>query len=145
MYWELGLIDLNVLAAGELSPYGGGTFEAFARFYRLNEETVAYARERAEETRDVILRIHYLTFVLLRSEPRGREWIDLQRELTSAYREFVDGRRASAGDDPNGFAGVSVDRALVPLRQLVERAGVVRGAEAADWAQWFATLAEDCA
>jgi hypothetical protein len=142
MYWELGLIDLNVLATGDLSPYGGGAFEDFASFYHLTEETVAYARARADETKDVILRINYLTFVLLRSEPKGRAWIDLQRELAQAYRQFVDAGRNGADSDPNGFVGVYIDRALVPLRQLLERAGVVRGVEAADWAQWFVALAE---
>lgn len=91
MYWELGLIDLNASTDGDPSPYRGGAYDAFAAFYRITDDTVAYARERASETNDVVLRIHYLMFVLLRTEPRGRAWIEVQRELSAALRALSTG------------------------------------------------------
>lgn len=142
MFWELGMIDLNVTTDGDPSPYGGGSFEAFAAHYRMSDETVKYARERAAETQDVVLRIHYLTFVLLRCEPRGRAWVDLQRELATALREYIDRCWEGATNDPNGHAGVHIDRALVPLRRLLARPGVLRGSESADYSEWMTCLAE---
>jgi hypothetical protein len=143
LYWELGLADLNVLITDDRSPFGGGEYENFARFYLISEETVPYARARADETKDVILKIHYLTFVLLRSEPRGRAWIALQRELAEAYREFISRCRDDAERDPKGFVGVYIDQALASLRPLLERPGMIPDAEAADWAEWIAALADD--
>lgn len=141
MFWELGLIDVNVSTDGDPSPFGGGAFEDFAAHYRISDDTVAYARERATETGDVVLRIHYLTFVLLRTHASGRAWIDLQRELASAFREYVDGCRCGVANDPDGHAGVHIAHALPPLRRLMERSGVMRGSEPVTWAEWFVALA----
>lgn len=144
MWWEIGLLDLVLAPDGNTSPYRGGEYEAYAAHYRLRPETVAYARERAAETRDVILRLYYLDFALLRSEPRGRGWIDLQRELLTAWREYVDGCRAGARDDAEGYVvGVHIERALQGMERLLPRAGVVRGPEAESWVAWIVDLAED--
>jgi hypothetical protein len=113
MYWELGLIDLDVVTADDPSPYCGGPYVKYAEFYRLADETIAYARERVNETRDVILRIHYLTFVLLSSEPSGMAWIELQRVLAVSLREFVEGCCDGAGMNPDDIVGVSVAHAAV--------------------------------
>jgi hypothetical protein len=142
MFWELRLIDLNVATDGDASPYGNGPYEKFAEFYHMNEVTVAYAYDRAAETNDVVLRIHYLAFVLLRSEPRGKEWIELQRRLAIDIREFVDGCQVGARNDPDGFAGVSIAESMPLLRRLLERPGVIRGTEANDWAAWILALAD---
>ncbi len=143
MHWELGLIDL-VLAPGDgVSPYGGGDYKPYAEFHHLTPETAAYARERAFETRDVILKLQYLEYALLQMEPQGRPWIDLQREILGTYREYADGCRASASSDGEGFAGLHVERALVAVGRLLRRPGVLRAGEAAAWAEWLLTLAED--
>src|SRR2546430_4177764 len=42
------------------------------------------------------LRIHYLEYALARMAPKGRQWIELQREVLAAYREYIDGCRANA-------------------------------------------------
>ena len=142
LYWELGLIDLDVSTDGDPSPYGGGAYDAFAAFYRITDETVAYARERASETNDIVLRIHYLTFVLLMTEPRGRAWIEVQRELSVALRAFVDGCRHGATTRADGLTGVYIAEAVRPLARLLERPGVLRGTQAAEWAAWIVELAE---
>ena len=144
MWWEMGLLDLVLAPQGSTSPYGGGEYDSYAAHYRITPETVEHARERAAETRDVIMRLHYLGFVLLRSEPRGRGWIDLQREFLASWRMYADGCRANARDDAQGrLVGVDIERALQGMDQLLPRAGVVRGQEAEDWAAWIIGMAED--
>lgn len=144
MWWELGLIDLVLAPEEGTSPYGGRGYDEYVAHYRLRPETVDYARARAGETGDIILKLHYLEYVLLRSEPRGRAWIDLQRALLMAWREYVNGCRAGAKNDREGFAvGVYIDRALTGIERLFLRPGVVRGREAAEWAEWLVQLADD--
>jgi len=144
MWWELALIDLTLAPEEGTSPYGGRGYDAYAAHYRLRPETAEYARERATETADIILRLHYLDYVLLNTEPKGRAWIDLQRQILVVWREYVDGCRAGAGADREGFVvGVYIDRALIGMERLFPRPGVLRGQEAADWAEWLVQLAED--
>jgi hypothetical protein len=143
MHWELGLIDLIITPGKDVSPYGGASYEPYAAHFRLTSETPAYARERAAETQDIILKLHYLEFVLLQSEPRGRPWIQLQREILGAYRTYIDGCRAGVGNDPDGFAGLHIDTALRRVGQLVPRPGVLQPNEHAEWATWLLGLAED--
>lgn len=143
MYWELGLIDLGITPAEGESPYGGAPYNRYAEHFRFTVETPTYARERAAETQDVILRLHYLEFVLLRSEPRGRPWIELQREILEAYRIYVEGCRAGVGNDPACHAGLYIDRALSRVGQLVSRAGVLHAGQPTEWSNWLLTLAED--
>jgi uncharacterized protein DUF4209 len=143
MRWELGLIDLVPTAAEGFSPYRGGTYEQYAEFYHLTPETVPYARERARETRDILFKLQYLEFVLLRSEPTGRAWIDLQREILATYREYIDGCRTGAGNDRHCFAGIYVEHALLRVGQLLSRPGLVPPSDLPAWAEWILALAED--
>lgn len=141
--WELGLLDLTIAPADGVSAYRGGDFSAYAEYYGLAEATADYARERAGETNDIILKLHYLEYVLLRREPRGREWIQLQREVLGCYRDYADGCRTSAAADSEGFAGLHIERALVAVGRLFTRPGLLRGDEPSDWAAWLVRLAED--
>jgi uncharacterized protein DUF4209 len=142
LYWELGLLDLWLSSAKDVSPYRGCTYEAYAEQYRMTESTVAYGRERAKETRDVVLKLHYLSFVLLRSEPRGRTWIELQRELLMSYREYVSGCIQGSKSDPAHSMAVWLDGALSAAGPLMARPGVIRHEAYAEWAQWLLGLAE---
>jgi len=143
MRWELGVIDLVPIGAEKVSPYRGATYEQYAEFYYLTAETVSYARERAHETKDILLKLQYLEFVLLRSEPKGRAWIDLQREILAADREYVDGCLAGLGNDRHGFAGIYIERALLRVGQLLSRPGLVPPGDLPGWAEWIVRLAED--
>jgi uncharacterized protein DUF4209 len=143
MWWELALIDLVPMAAEGVSPYRGGTYEQYAQFYHLTPDTVLYARERAHETRDLRFKLHYLEFVLLRSEPTGPAWVDLQREILTTYRDYSDGCRAGAGTDPHCFAGIYIDHALHRVGQLLSRRGLVPPGDLPRWAEWIVGLAED--
>ncbi len=143
MRWELGLIDLVPTAAEGVSPYRGGTYEQYAEFYGLTLETVPYARERARETRDILFKLQYLEFVLLRSEPTGRAWIDLQREILATYREYIDGCRTGARNDRHCFAGIYIEHGLLRVGQLLSRPGLVPPGDLPAWAEWILALAED--
>lgn len=143
MYWELGLIDLRLAHAPGMSPYGGAEYEQYATPYRLAPETADYARQRANETEDVILKLHYLEFALLRMEPRGREWLELQREILRAYRKFVDGCVQGAGNDLDCHTGVHIEHALRRIGQLLSCRGLVRPEDGPPWAGWILRLAED--
>lgn len=144
MWWEMGLLDLVLAPDGDTSPYRGGEYDSYATHYHFRPETVAYARERAAETRDVVLRLSYLNYVLLQTPPRGRAWIDLQREILSAWREYVDGCRAGVRADARGYTvGVDIARALQGMERLLPRPGVVRGPEAEHWTEWILGLAND--
>ena len=140
MWWELGLVDLEPVPRRNGGSYRGASYEQYAAFYHLEPETVEYARARARETGDIILRIHYLEFVLLRSEPRGRPWIELQREILQTYRDFVDGCRAAGNDR---FVGIYIGYGLTRIGQLLGRRGLVRPADLPAWAEWILKLAED--
>ncbi|WP_043429680.1 DUF4209 domain-containing protein [Cystobacter fuscus] len=143
LHWELGLIDLWLSPAKGVSPYRGGTYEAYAKQYRISESTVAYGRERAKETRDVVLKLHYLSFVLLRSEPRGRTWIELQWELLTSCREYVSGCIQGSKSDPAHSMAVWIDSALSAAGPLMARPGVIRNEAYAEWSQWILGLAEE--
>jgi hypothetical protein len=62
---------------------------SYAAHYRLTADTVPYARRRADETRDVILKLHYLEFVLLRSVKKGKARMELQREVLATYGDLT--------------------------------------------------------
>jgi len=143
MRWELGLIDLMPTAAEGVSPYRGGTYEQYAEFYHLTPDTVPYARERAHETKDILFKLQYLEFVLLRSEPTGRGWIDLQRDILATYCEYTDGCRAGLGNDRHFFAGVYTEHTLLRVGQLLSRPGLVLPGDLPSWAEWIVRLAED--
>lgn len=142
MRWELAFLDLVPVPADGSSPWRGGTYEQYAEFYRLTPDVVAYGRERARETQDLTLKARYLELVLLRTEPRGRAWIDLQREILETYRAYVDGCRGGAGNDPHELVGLYIDRALGRVGQLLSRRGVVTPDDAPAWAEWLVGLAE---
>lgn len=141
MQWELAILNVLLAPAEGVSPYHGTPYEQFAERYKLTPETEVYARERAAETQDLILRLHYLQYALLRMAPKGRAWIDVQRELLSGYREYVDGCAIAAADDVEGHAGLHIWRALVAVGPLLRRPGVVRDGEAAAWSEWLVELA----
>jgi hypothetical protein len=143
MYWELGLLDLLLSPPKDVSPYHRGTYEVYAEHYRLTDNTVAYARKRANETRDLILKLHYLTFVLLRSKPTGKAWIQLQQELLATHREYIRGCLQGSKSDPDRLLGLCVDEALTAVGPLMARPGVLRKDEQAGWAQWIVGLAEE--
>jgi hypothetical protein len=143
MFWELGLIDLTLGAEAGVSPYGDSSFERYAGHYRLSEETTGYARERAAETSDIVLKLQYLEYILLRIPQHGRERVDLQRELLSVYRSYVDSSRVGAHVDGEGFVGLNVERALIAMERMLTRPGVVRDEAAQQWAAWLVGLAED--
>jgi len=142
IHWELGLIDLRLVPAAGISPYSGGPYEDYAAFHLFTSETREYASTRANETQDIILRLHYLEFVLLQSEGSGRTWIELQRRILLAYREYIDGCCAGASNDPDCHGGVYIDRALTRIGQLVSRKGVLRADEHGEWTKWLLGLAE---
>jgi len=143
MRWELAVLDLLLAYSNGLSPWRGGTYEQYAEAYHLTADTASYTLERARETRDVRLKVRYLEFALLRSEPTGRAWIELQRDLLFTYRDYVDGCRAGVDNDPDCHAGVYIDHALHRMEPLLVRAGVVAGADVPAWAGWLLKLAED--
>ncbi|ATB42212.1 hypothetical protein CYFUS_007689 [Cystobacter fuscus] len=143
MYWELGLLDLWLSPAKDVSPYFGGTYQAYAEHYRISERTMAYGLERSKETRDIILKLHYLTFVLLRSEPRGKTWMELQRELLTSYREYVSGCLQGRKSAPAHTIGVWIEGALSAAGPLMARPGIIRNDAYAEWAQWIFGLAEE--
>ena len=141
MHWELAMMDLLPVVQDGTSPWHGATYEHYAEVHHLVLETVAYARDRARETHDLRLRIRYLEFALRRCEPQtGRTWIDLQRELLVAYREYVDGCRTGSARDP--YTGVHIYDALTRVRALLAVRGVVPEVEAPGWATWIFELAD---
>jgi hypothetical protein len=146
LWWELGLLDLVRSPEEGVSSYAGCEFPKYAEHFHITEDAPRYARERAAETQDVTLKLQYLTYVLLQMETRGREWIELQRELLECYRRYVDGCRSGALGDrrkDGEFVGVDIERALVAVGRILPRPGVVKREEAAGWADWLVSLAED--
>jgi hypothetical protein len=143
MSWELGLVDLLIAPLRDVSIFGTADHASYATHYRFTANTVAHARERASETNDLILKLHYLEYVLSQMEPRGREWVDLQGEILHVYRDYVDGCRANAPADAKAFTGLYIDAALRATARLMSRPGVLRSGEPADWASWLVGLAED--
>ncbi len=143
MFWELAVIDVLLVRANGASPWRGGTYDQYATHYRLAPETTPYVLERARETQDLRLKARYLEFALLLSEPRGRPWIEIQRDLLGVYRDYIDGCRTGAGNDPNCHAGVYIDHALHRVEPLFARRGVIPDADLQDWAGWVVKLAED--
>jgi len=136
------MMDLLPVVQDGTSPWHGASYERYAEAHHLVPETVAYTRDRARETQDLRLRIRYLEFALRRCEPQtGRAWIDLQRELLAAYREYIDGCRTGAAHDPH--AGVHIYDALTRVRALLAVRGVVPEIEAPGWAKWIFDLAGD--
>lgn len=144
MFWELGIIDL-ILAPTEdnASPYGLGDYEPYAAHFHLTPEATTYALERASETQDVILKLHYLEYAILQMPAKGREWIEKQRELLTTYREYVEGCRSAGHSDEAEFTGLHIERALIAIGRLLRRPGLLQGSEATEWGTWLITLAQD--
>ncbi|NOJ79831.1 DUF4209 domain-containing protein [Myxococcus xanthus] len=152
--WELGILTISLAPSTDASPFQGRPYEAYAQAYHLTDSTTAYARERVTETQDLILKIHHLTFILLRSEPRGRAWIELQQELLatyrtyidnslSAYRKHIDDSLKSQDKAPKRAAiGGYIDLALRGAAPLIARPGIIKKEAQAEWAQWLISLAE---
>lgn len=140
--WELGILTLSLAPSENVSPFQGLPYEAYAQSYQLTDQTVAYARERAAETQDLILKIHYLMFVLLRSEPKGRAWFELQRELLTSYREYISGSLKNKENNPKHILASCIDLALKAATPLISRPGIIKKDEQPEWAQWFVSLAE---
>jgi len=136
--WELGIQTISLAPAADVSPFQGCPYEAYAKSYHLTENTTTYARERATETQDLILKIHYLAFILFRSEPKGRAWFELQQELLAAYRTYIDDSLSAYRkhiDDslenqdnaPKRAAiGIHIDLALRGAAPLIARPGIIK-------------------
>lgn len=107
--WERAIMDLNVPAQKHYSLFCGSEFEAYAEFYGLDGNTVAYARERARETSNLLLRVHHLEYVLARGPQTGKEWFATQRQLAEAYRELIDTSRPVASSRPCPAGGVTIE------------------------------------
>ena len=144
-WWEMGLCDLVIAPFDSTTPWRGGSFDDFAAHYRLTDDTLAYVRERIGETEDIILKIHYLTYLNLRLPRKGREWIERQRQLLRLYRAYIDGCRAAAGS-ANDFRGLYIDRALAACQPMLAQRGVLgssQSGEPAEWARYTVDLAEE--
>jgi hypothetical protein len=140
MKWELGMLDLVMAPAEGTSPYRG-EYDRYAEFYGLNPDTAAYARDRATETGDVILKLHYLEYVSLRTPRSGLNWLEQQRQLLATHREYIEGCIAGAGDEAQ-FLGINVDDALNAIGRLMHQGGVIADRDAPRWAEWIVSLAE---
>jgi hypothetical protein len=139
--WELGILDLVLAPADGTSPYRNAPYDKYAEFYRFTDATARYASERAGETQDLILKLHYLEFVSLQSPKQGLAWLEQQREQLRAYRQYIDESIASTTPESEHL-GVHVERALTAIGRLLSRGGVVPKTEAASWAEWIVSLAE---
>ena len=140
--WERGIMDLNAPAEGHYSLFRNGEYEKYAEFYRFSPNTLEYARDRAAETSNPLLRVHHLEFVLARGPQRGREWINTQRELATAYRTLVDHTTARVSGQPEDHGALYVSRWVERIEALIGMRGVLRGGEPAEWAEWMADVAE---
>lgn len=139
--WERGIIDLNVPGEEHYSLFRGGDFETYSEFYQLTDETLAYARDRASETENPLLRIHHLEYVLARSPQTGKEWIRTQRELAEAYRELIDRTVSRITGEPDRVDGVYVSDWMGPLASLAAIRGLLRAEKQAEWAHWITGIA----
>ena len=139
--WERGIIDLNVPGTQHYSLFRGSDFEAYSAFYQLTDETLAYARERASETANPLLRVHHIEYVLARGPQTGREWIRTQRELAEVYRELIDRTVSRITGEPDRVDGVYVSDWMGRLASLVAVRGLLRVEEQAEWARWITGIA----
>src|SRR5690606_19778101 len=88
--WERAIIDLNAPPEEHYSLFRGSEFEPYADFYGLTDETLEYARDRARETSNLLLRVHHLEYALARGPNTGEEWFTTRRQLVESYRELID-------------------------------------------------------
>lgn len=139
--WELGILDLILGPADGVSPYRDAPYDKYAEFYRFSDATVTHASERAAETQDLILKLHYLEFVSLQWPKQGRAWLEQQREQLKAYRQYIDESIASTTPESEHL-GVHVERALTAIGRLLSQGGVIPKTDAPSWAEWIVGLAE---
>jgi hypothetical protein len=141
--WELALCDLFVGQVDGVSPYRGVDYVSFGAYHGLTSETVPYAAERAAETSDVILELHYLSYVLLQSVPRGHPWIKQQQRLLGAFRRYIEGTlKAAPMPDGEDFRGLYIEQALRACTPVLKRPGVLQHPEGTNWAAYLVDLAE---
>jgi hypothetical protein len=140
--WERGIIDLNAPAEGHYSLFRNAEYEKYAEFYKFSPGTLIYARDRAAETSNPLLRVHHLEFVLARGPQRGRESINTQRELAKAYRTLVDHTTAMLTGQPDDHSALYISRWVERIAALIGTRGVSRGGEPAEWAEWILEVAE---
>lgn len=143
VWWEMALLRFSPVPSENSTQYEGVSYEEFAASFGLTLETEAYALERAAETTDVVLRLHYLGFALDRMPQTGATWIERQREIVQVWRQYVDECRAAAPGDSGGNAGLFIESALKALGLLISRPGLLRGTESHDLAAWLLQLAYD--
>lgn len=139
--WELGIIDLVVPPRENQTATGLLSYEDYAKQYGLTTQTREYVQERITETTHPGFRVHYLEFLLIEMEPRGRAWIDLRRDLAHAYREFAEHVWSHIGSSDNGHAGLHIAEAVERLAQLAKTPGTLRGIEHREWAHWIVEVA----
>lgn len=143
VWWEMALLRFSPIPPESGTQYEGVAYEQFAANFGLTPATADYAVERAAETDDIVLRLHYLAFALDRMPQTGALWIERQRAIMQAWRQYVDECRAVAQGDSEGNVGLFIERALTALGAMTARAGVLRGNEASELAAWLLQLATD--
>lgn len=140
--WERGIIDLNVPETPHYSLFRGAAYEQYAEFYGFTDETLEYARRRATETTNPLLRVHHLEYVLARGPQTGREWFNVQRQLAEAYRTLVDHTLALITGRPGDHGALYIARWVGRIAGLINRKGILRAEEPADWAEWIIGVGE---
>lgn len=139
--WERGIIDLIVPEEKHYSLFHGAEFSAYAEYYGLTDETLEYARERARETSNLLLRVHHLEYALERGPQNGREWFVTQQQLADEYRELID----TAANRITGQAGrldaVYLSRWMARWASLITVRGLLRKEEQNECAHWVTGIA----
>jgi hypothetical protein len=143
VWWEMALLRFSPVPGADGGHYAGESYEKFAASFGVTPATADYALERAGETQDLVLHLHYLGFALDRMPHTGKAWIERQREMLLLWQRYSDETRDAALSDSEGNAALFVENALVAIGSMVSRAGVLRGHEPAEWAAWLLQLAVD--
>jgi hypothetical protein len=143
VWWEMALLRFSPVPSEDGTQYEGVSYEKFATNFGLTPEAAVYAVERAAETSDIVLRLHYLAFALDRMPQTGAMWIERQREILLVWRQYMDECRAAAPGDIEGNAALFIEIALKALGPMAARPGLFRGTEAQDWVAWLLALTYD--
>ncbi len=143
LWWEMGLLRFSPAPRDDGNLYCGQTYEQFAASFGMTDATASYALDRAAETSNIVLRLHYLSFVLDRMPATGKAWVERQREVLALWRQYADYCRAAAPTDTECNAAMCIEDALDAAAPMMSRAGVLRADEPADWASWLLQLATE--
>lgn len=143
VWWEMALLRFSPVPSEDGTQYEGVSYEKFAPGFGLTPTAAVYAAERAAETSDIVLRLHYLGFALDRMPQTGATWIERQREILPVWRQYVDDCRVAAPGDVEGNAALFIENALRAIGPMAARPGLLRGSEAQDWVAWLLALTYD--